>query len=114
MAELFGRDVKTIGKHIGNALREDVDPMASVAKFATLQKEDDRDVERMVEFYNLDVIISTDYQAKLKRRVKFRKWANTLLRKYITQGYLCICRDDLFKFTENITIFMLTGNVNVI
>lgn len=87
MAELFGRDVKTIGKHINNALHEEVDAEATVAKFATVQQEGDRKVERSIEYYNLDVIISVGYRVKSQRGVEFRKWANSVLRQYIMQGY---------------------------
>ncbi|MBP3595186.1 MAG: virulence protein RhuM/Fic/DOC family protein [Lachnospiraceae bacterium] len=86
MAVLFDRDVKTIGKHIKNALDEEVDS-STVAKFATVQMEGDRQVERNVEYYNLDVIISVGYRVKSKRGVEFRKWANSVLKKYILQGY---------------------------
>jgi len=82
MAELFGRDVKTIGKHINNALREELDD-STVANFATVQKEGTRDVERIIEYYNLDVIISVGYRVKSKRGVEFRKWANSVLKQYI-------------------------------
>ena len=61
IAELFGRDVKTIGKHIANALREELEGIPVVAKFATVQKEGNRIVTRYVEYYNLDVIISVGY-----------------------------------------------------
>ncbi|MBR5000551.1 MAG: virulence protein RhuM/Fic/DOC family protein [Firmicutes bacterium] len=86
MAELFGRDVKTIGKHINNALQEELDD-STVAKFATVQIEGDREVERWIEYYNLDVIISVGYRVKSKRGVEFRKWANSVLKQYILQGY---------------------------
>jgi len=86
MAVLFDRDVKTIGKHIKNALDEEVDS-STVAKFATVQMEGDRQVERNVEYYNLDVIISVGYRVKSKRGVEFRKWANSVLKQYILQGY---------------------------
>ncbi len=56
MAELFDRDVKTIGKHINNVLKEELDN-STVAKFATVQNEGGRDVEREIEFYDLDMII---------------------------------------------------------
>lgn len=85
MAELFGRDVKTIGKHINNALREELDD-STVAKFATVQYEGEREVERNIEYYNLDVIISVGYRVKSKRGVEFRKWANTVLKQYIIDG----------------------------
>jgi hypothetical protein len=86
MAELFGRDVKTIGRHIGNALREEIDAESTVAKFATVQLEGDRRVERSIEYYNMDVIISVGYRVKSQRGVEFRKWANNVLRRYIMQG----------------------------
>ena len=86
MAELFDRDIKTIGKHINNALREELDN-STVAKFATVQNEGGREVERFIEYYNLDVIISVGYRVKSKRGVEFRKWANSVLRQYILRGY---------------------------
>lgn len=57
MAELFDRDVKTIGKHINNALKEELDTLATVAKFATVQTEGNRKIERNIDYYNLDMII---------------------------------------------------------
>ena len=60
LAELFGRDIKTIGKHIGNALKEELEP-STVAKFATVQNEGGRSVTREIEYYNLDMIISVGY-----------------------------------------------------
>ena len=86
MAELFERDVKTIGKHINNALREEVDS-STVAKFATVQEEGNRSVTREIEYYNLDMIISVGYRVKSYRGVEFRRWANHVLRQYILQGY---------------------------
>ena len=58
LAELFARDIKTIGKHINNALREELSDMATVAKFATVQTEGNRLITRQVEYYNLDMILS--------------------------------------------------------
>ena len=86
MADLFYRDVKTIGKHINNALKEELDN-STVAKFATVQTEGGRTVERQVEHYNLDMIISVGYRVKSVRGVQFRKWANNVLREYIIKGY---------------------------
>ena len=86
MAELFERDVKTIGKHINNALREEVDS-STVAKFATVQDEGGRNVTRDIEYYNLDMIISVGYRVKSHRGVEFRRWANDVLKQYILQGY---------------------------
>ena len=88
MAELFDRDVKTIGKHINNALNEELNnDEATVAKFATVQVEGEREVERNIEYYNLDVIISVGYRVKSKRGVEFRRWANSVLKQYILKGY---------------------------
>ena len=101
LAELFGRDVKTIGKHIGNALKEELD-LSTVANFATVQKEGGRDVEREIEYYNLDMIISVGYRVKSQRGVEFRRWANTVLKQYIMQGYALNQRrlDDLGKIVK--------------
>ena len=86
MAELFDRDVKTIGKHIGNALKEELDG-STVAKFATVQTEGNREVTREIEYYNLDMIISIGYRVKSQRGVEFRRWANSVLKDYILRGY---------------------------
>ena len=88
MSLLFGRDVKTIGKHIANALKEELEdsPKPTVAKFATVQKEGNREVERQVEYYNLDVIISVGYRVKSQRGFEFRRWATDVLRRYIVEG----------------------------
>ncbi len=86
MADLFDRDVKTIGKHINNALKEELDN-STVANFATVQKEGGRDVERKIEYYNLDMILSVGYRVKSKRGIEFRRWANKVLKDYIIKGY---------------------------
>jgi death-on-curing family protein len=85
---LFDRDIKTIGKHINNAFKErELEPDATVAKIATVQKEGNRLVEREVEHYNLDVIISVGYRVKSKRGTQFRQWATKRLKDYLVQGY---------------------------
>ena len=86
MAQLFDRDIKTIGKHIGNALREEADS-STVANFATVQTEGNREVVRNIEYYNLDLIISVGYRVKSKRGIAFRRWANSVLKQFILQGY---------------------------
>lgn len=88
MSLLLDRDIKTIGKHIANALKEELEnsPKPTVAKFATVQKEGNREVERQVEYYNLDVIISVGYRVKSQRGVEFRRWATDVLRRYIVEG----------------------------
>ena len=100
IAELFGRDVKTIGKHINNVLREELATETetnvsdvnkqnnpTVAKFATVQIEGGREVTRQVEYYNLDVILSVGYRVKSNRGIQFRRWSNTILKQYLLQGY---------------------------
>lgn len=85
MSALFERDVKTIGKHINNALKEELAEQNSVvAKFATTAADNKK---YMVEHYNLDVIISVGYRVKSKRGVEFRRWANSVLKEYIIKGY---------------------------
>ncbi len=86
MAKLFDRDYKTIRKHINNALEEELDN-STIAKFATVQKEGDRNVTREIEHYNLDMIISVGYRVKSKNGIIFRKWANKILKDYMIKGY---------------------------
>jgi hypothetical protein len=87
MAQLFDRDVKTIGKHINNALKEELCGLSTVAKFATVQIEGGKQVERTIEHYNLDMIISVGYRIKSQRGIQFRKWANRVLKEYLLKGY---------------------------
>ncbi len=86
IAKLFNRDIKTIGKHINNALQEELD-YSTVAKFATVQKEGNRDVKREIEYYNLDMIISVGFRVKSQNGIIFRKWANKVLKDYLLKGY---------------------------
>ncbi|RMD99146.1 MAG: virulence factor, partial [Bacteroidetes bacterium] len=88
LALLFGRDIKTIGKHINNVFKEgELDKDATVAKFATVQIEGGREVTREIEHYNLDVIISVGYRVKSKQGTQFRIWATQRLKDYLVQGY---------------------------
>ena len=75
IAKLFDRDVKTIGKHINNALQEELSSYSTVAKFATVQKEGTREVIRQVEYYSLDVVLSVGYRVKSAQGNLFRRWA---------------------------------------
>ena len=83
IAILFDRDVKTIGKHINNALKEELDSSV-VAKFATTASDGKT---YKVDYYNLDMIISVGYRVKSQRGIAFRKWATAILKEYIVQGY---------------------------
>ena len=110
MADLFGRDVKTIGKHINNALKEELDN-STVANFATVQNEGGRDVERNIEYYNLDMIISVGYRVKSKRGIEFRRWANKVLKDYIIKGYAVnYKRLEALQKTVKIQAKMLAGS----
>jgi prophage maintenance system killer protein len=86
MALLFARDVKTIGKHVGNAIREELADMGTVANFATVQLEGDRTVERQVEHYNLDMVLSVGYRVKSSEGIRFRRWATGVLKDYLVKG----------------------------
>ena len=110
MAELFDRDVKTIGKHINNAQKEELDGQEVVAKFATTTQHGaikGKTQTHMTEYYNLDVIISVGYRVKSKRGVEFRKWANSVLKKYILQGY-AVNNNRISQFGEVIQIMKRT------
>ena len=87
LALLFGRDVKTIGKHVNNALKEELKSFPTIAKFATVQKEGGRLVEREIEYYNLDMVISVGYRVKSDQGILFRRWATTVLKEYMIKGY---------------------------
>lgn len=88
MAELFQRDKSTISRHIKNIFIEgELVRESTVANFATVQNEGDRQVERNIEYYNLDVIISVGYRVKSLRGTQFRIWANSVLKEYIIKGF---------------------------
>ena len=103
MAELFGRDIKTIGKHIANAMSEELSRDDSVvAKFATTANDGKT---YMVEYYNLDVILSVGYRVKSPNGILFRHWANTILKNYLMHGYAFNSRLNYVeeKFEHKIT-----------
>ncbi len=96
MAELFQRDKSTVSRHIKNVFEEgELDKNSTVANFATVQMEGSRKVERLIEYYNLDVIISVGYRVKSLRGTQFRRWANSVLKEYIVKGFAM--NDDLLK-----------------
>jgi len=81
MCELFGRDKSVISRHISNIFKsKELDQKATVAKFATVQKEGEREVIREIEYYNLDAIISVGYRVNSKKATKFRQWATKVLK----------------------------------
>jgi len=88
IAALFERDKSTISRHIKGVYDEgELEIEATVAKFATVQTEGARQVERQIEFYNLDVIISVGYRVKSLRGTQFRQWATKRLNEYIRKGF---------------------------
>lgn len=88
MADLFQRDKSTISRHIKNIFEErELVRESTVAKFATVQNEGNRQVERAIDYYNLDVIISVGYRVKSIQGTKFRQWATERLKEYITKGF---------------------------
>ena len=85
LAKLFDRDVKTIGKHISNALKEELKGMDSVvAKFATTAQDGKT---YQVEYYNLEMVTSVGYRVRSCQGVEFRRWANNVLKQYLINGY---------------------------
>ena len=129
MAQLFGRDIKTIGKHIANALREELAEniirsglsAAVVAKFATTAS--DGKIYQ-VEYYSLDMILSVGYRVKSPEGILFRRWANTVLKEYLLRGYsvnarmnqledkidrrLCKAESDIADLKEKVDFFVQT------
>ena len=106
MASLFDRDVKTIGKHVNNAIEEELEGISVVANFATTAS-DGKTYD--VEYYNLDVIISVGYRVKSKRGIEFRKWANSVLKQYILKGYAANDR-RLAELRQTLQIIRRTEN----
>ena len=88
ISSLFDRDIKTIGKHINNALKEELAGSSTVAKFATVQIEGDRKITRRISHYSLDMVLSVGYRVKSNKGVEFRKWASEVLSNYLKRGYV--------------------------
>ena len=88
MAELFQATKQNISLHIRNIYKEgELDEMATVKEYLTVQKEGNRNVQRNIYYYNLDVIISVGYRVKSLRGTHFRQWANKILKEYLLRGY---------------------------
>ena len=90
LATLFGRDYKTISKHINNALKEELADEVVVAKFANTTQHgaiEGKTQTHEKEYFNLEMVTSVGYRVKSKRGVQFRKWANRILKQYLTKGY---------------------------
>ncbi len=88
IVQLFSRDKSVISRHLNKIFKiNELDRGATVAYFATVQKEGDREVTREVEYYNLDAIISVGYRVNSKEGVQFRKWASQVLKEHLIRGY---------------------------
>ena len=90
IAVLFGRDYKTISKHINNALKEELADSVVVAKFANTTQHgaiEGKTQTHEIDYFNLEVITSVGYRVKSKRGVQFRQWANNVLKQYLVKGY---------------------------
>ena len=90
IAVLFGRDYKTISKHINNAIKEELADSVVVAKFANTTQHGaikGKVQTHMIDYFNLEVVTSVGYRVKSKRGVQFRQWANKVLKQYLIQGY---------------------------
>lgn len=111
LALLFDRDIKTIGKHINNALKEELDS-STVAKFATVQNEGGRKVSREIEYYNLDMIISVGYRVKSQNGIIFRKWATKVLKDYMIKGYAAN-QQRLEYLEKTIKLIDIAGRIDV-
>ena len=114
IATLFGRDVKTIGKHITNALNEELEGIPTVANFAIVHFEGKRKVKRNIEFYNLDVVLSVGYRVKSKQGIHFRIWANRVLTNHLLEGFTINNRINQLELKLNEGIGQLTQRVDEI
>lgn len=104
MTELFGRDISVISRHINNVFKE-----AEVDKESNLHFLQIANSDKPVAYYSLDVIISVGYRVKSNRGIEFRKWANSVLRKYILQGY-AVNNNRINQLGEVIRIMKRTEN----
>ncbi|MCC5928918.1 MAG: virulence RhuM family protein [Cyclobacteriaceae bacterium] len=104
ICELFQKSKSTVSEHISNVFVEgELDPNATVRKFRTVQIEGSREVERELEHYNLDVIISVGYRVKSPQGTQFRIWATQRLKEYIIKGFSL--NDDRFKSGSSMNYF---------
>jgi len=115
IATLFNRDIKTVGKHIANALQEELRSLSVVAKFATTAVDGKT---YQVEYYNLDMIISIGYRVKSDRGIQFRIWANKILKEFLLKGYAVNQRlerieDDVFYLKKKVDEFDFQVKTNL-
>jgi hypothetical protein len=88
MAELYGKDVRTINEHLQNLFEErELDPAATIRKFRIVRREGERDVARLIDHYSLDCILAVGYRVRSARGVQFRRWATDRLSEYLVKGF---------------------------
>jgi len=111
MCALFERDKSVISRHISKIYKQkELDQTSTVAKYATVQIEGNRQIERNLEYYNLDMIISVGYRVNSKRGTQFRIWANKILKAYLVKGYvlnekrLIETKEKLNEVTKNLKL----------
>jgi hypothetical protein len=89
LAELFQKDVRTVNEHLQNIFEDgEVDPGATIRKFRIVQPEGSREVTRLIDHYNLDVILAVGYRVRSNRGTQFRRWATERLREYVVKGFV--------------------------
>lgn len=88
ISELFGRDKSVISRHLSNIFKNnELDERQTVANFATVQKEGEKEVRRNIDYYNLDAIISVGYRVNSTEATQFRIWATRILKDHLIKGY---------------------------
>lgn len=88
MVELFQTSKQNVSLHINNIYKEgELGKEATVKDYLTVQSEGARTIHRRVKYYNLDMIISVGYRVNTKRGIRFRQWANSVLKQYLVKGY---------------------------
>lgn len=110
MAELFNRNVKTIGKHINNALKEELGDLSVVANFATTANDGKT---YKVDYYNLDMVISVGYRVKSNRGIQFRIWANKVLKEYLVQGFVVNQQAKVNQLQEALDSIKVLTNIAI-
>ncbi len=117
LCELFGRDKSVVSRHIRNIFSDsELEKSSTVAKNATVQFEGGREIVREIEYYNLDVIISVGYRVKSQKGVRFRQWATSVLKSYITDGYVINSEkitNQRFKELENEVVLLKSKVANI-
>lgn len=104
MAALFGKGRSTVAEHIANVFEEsELEQIRTCRKFRQVRMEGSREVEREIDHYNLDIIISVGYRVKSPQGTQFRIWATQRLKEYIIKGF--ILNDDRFKSGTSMNYF---------